>query len=84
MSEKELVGYASVDSGHIIITDPCYLVEPNISDYREKGFWNSTFMKKELGVIVHTKIGDGVFPVYFEEENGGGIGKSRIIIELDS
>ena len=31
---------------------------------------------------VSTEIGDGIFPVYFEKDDGGGHGKSRIIIEL--
>ena len=31
---------------------------------------------------VSTEIGDGVFPVYFEKDDEGGYGKSRIIIEL--
>ena len=77
MSDKELIGYASVDSGHIAITDPCYM--DGVFDFDNPPDWYS----QGLGVIVHTKIGDGIFPVYFEEENGGGIGKSRIIIEFD-
>ena len=37
-----------------------------------------------LTLKVSTVIGDGVFPVYYEKDDGeGGYGKSRIIIELD-
>tara|TARA_B100000609_G_C16946820_1_gene296982 strand:+ start:336 stop:572 length:237 start_codon:yes stop_codon:yes gene_type:complete len=36
----------------------------------------------DLAVTAETKIGDGYFPVIFEENGEGGHGNSRIIIEL--
>ena len=42
----------------------------------------SHILEMEDFLKVSTKIGDGIFPVYFEEDDGGGYGKSRIIIEL--
>ena len=40
-------------------------------------------MKGGDSLIVETEIGDGRFPVYFEKDDDkGGYGKSRIIIEL--
>ena len=42
----------------------------------------SHILEMEDFLKVSTKIGDGIFPVYFEENDGGGYGKSRIIIEL--
>ena len=42
----------------------------------------SHILEMEDFLKVSTEIGDGIFPVYFEKDNGGGYGKSRIIIEL--
>ena len=67
MSERELVGTVAVDSGQIAIGDPS-----NIKLTLERG---------DL-LIISTEFGDGMFPVYFEKDDGGGYGKSRIIIEL--
>ena len=68
MSDIKLLGHIAVDSGQICIADPG---EVNISP-------DDDFE----GVITDTGFGDGLFPVYLEEEDGGGYGKSRIIIEL--
>ena len=42
----------------------------------------SHILEMEDFLKVSTEIGDGYFPVYFEKDDGGGYGKSRIIIEL--
>ena len=42
----------------------------------------SHILELEDFLKVSTEIGDGVFPVYFEKDDEGGYGKSRIIIEL--
>ena len=42
----------------------------------------SHILEMEDFLKVSTEIGDGVFPVYFEKDDEGGYGKSRIIIEL--
>ena len=67
MSERELVGTVAVDSGQIAIVDPSHIE-----------------LALERGDLLtySTQFGDGMFPVYFETDNGGGYGKSRIIIEL--
>ena len=42
----------------------------------------SHILEMEDFLKVSTEFGDGVFPIYFEKDNGGGYGRSRIIIEL--
>ena len=42
----------------------------------------SHILEMEDFLKVSTEISDGYFPVYFEKDDGGGYGKSRIIIEL--
>ena len=75
MSERQLLGYLPVDSGQISIVDPAHIDDKAYVDV-ESAFEGGALLK------VDTEIGDGIFPVYFEKDDGGGYGKSRIIIEL--
>ena len=71
MSERNLVGMVSVDSGQIAIVDPAHI------ELVEKGDLLTDLL------TVDTKIDDVNFPVFFEKDDAeGGYGKSRIIIEL--
>ena len=70
MSERQLLGYLPVDSGQISIVDPAHI------ELVEKGDLLTDLL------TVDTEIDDGNFPVFFEKDDGGGYGKSRIIIEL--
>ena len=89
MSERELVGEVTVDSGQITIVDPSH-IESALE--LEKPF---EVMSEDL-LIISTQFGVRIksdaresldpinekFPVYFEKDGVGGSGKSRIIIEL--
>ena len=70
MSERQLLGYLPVDSGQISIVDPAHI------ELVEKGDLLTDLL------TVDTEIDDGNFPVFFEKDDAGGYGKSRIIIEL--
>ena len=67
MSERKLVGMVEVDSGQIAIGDPSHI---------------KLALERGDLLTISTEFGDGRFPVYFEKDDGGGYGKSRIIIEL--
>ena len=67
MRERELLGTVAVDSGEIAIVDPSHI---------------ELALEREDLLTISTEFGDGIFPVYFEKDDGGGYGKSRIIIEL--
>ena len=70
MSERKLVGTIPVDSGEIAIVDPSHLK-------------NTALVGGDL-LKIETAIVAGMYPIYFEKDDGeGGYGKSRIIIELD-
>ena len=44
----------------------------------------SLILQMEDLLIIHTGVGEGTFPVYFEKNDSeDGLGKSRIIIELE-
>ena len=65
---KELVGTVAVDGGEIAIVDPSHLK-------------NTALVGGDL-LKIETAIVAGMYPIYFEKDDGGGYGKSRIIIEL--
>ena len=44
----------------------------------------SLILQMEDLLIIHTGVGEGTFPVFFEKDDAeDGLGKSRIIIELE-
>ena len=66
----DLLGNLPTDSGRIWIVDPRILIHDPVNCVN-------------AALLINTKIGHGVFPVYFEQDDeAGGFGKSRIIIEL--
>ena len=70
MSERKLVGTVALDGGEIAIVDPSHLK-------------NTELVGGDL-LKIETAIVAGMYPIYFEKDDGeGGYGKSRIIIELD-
>ena len=89
-----LLGYVSVDSGQLILVDPCYL-----KDWRDGPFdlnlkpdnhyaeccMASLSVKRggevfrELGVCFSTGWGDGIYPVYGTREDGRIV---RVEIEM--
>lgn len=87
----ELVGTIAVDSGQIMVIDPCYVwsddfalgAEPTGGEYDAvcrvttgtKGFGQI-----DLGFATGTLYGDGVYPVYAEMVDGR---IARLIIEFD-
>lgn len=75
---KVLVGHVSVDSGQIILVDPCYVddgldyyevCEVTLSD-NHAGSWMNGH-----AVATSTGYGDGSYPVYVEYEDCGSWGK---------
>jgi len=64
MKEKTLIGYCGVDSGQILLVDPCY-VEDGLNYDRVCDVAQGDNVNKESarGVVTCTRYGDGVFPV---------------------
>jgi len=86
--KKELIGYCAVDSGQLMITDPCYAIK----DERYSKICDKT-IKDQIGEVViadiagnaiafQTNTGDGSYPVYVERHKDGKQIK-RVIIEMD-
>lgn len=88
MKNKKLIGHLGVDSGQLMICDPCYALDDN----NYKKVCNMT-IAQHIGEVVikdvagnciafKTNTGDGAYPVYAEyHKDGKQI--ERIIIEMD-
>jgi hypothetical protein len=90
---KKLIGYAGVDSGQLIIVDPCYLAEWKDGEADDKGSHYGKACEATLsrigggevlvagvagmGVAISTG-GDGAFPVYAHYQEDGRISKIEI------
>lgn len=82
--EREVIGYVSVDSGTVLLTDPCYVDEGfSYSALHEAwGNFNRTHIPgpNGFGVVVQTAWGDGSYPVIAEIQEGRVM---RITVEFD-
>ena len=73
MSKKEEIGFVTVDSGQLMVGDPCYYdVDYEFADHDENG---TTILNHEKGpgkgVVVGTAFGDGIYPVYMKRDKYG-------------
>ena len=94
----ELVGYIGVDSGQVMIVDPCYLnsydpqdnaewdLDKNKGTFSYQGFCHKTLSDNvgqlNLAVVSSTGYGDGSYPVYAETNEDGRI--ARLVVEFIS
>jgi len=82
------IGKVSVDSGQIMIADPCYLDSlsddyyENVCAATEQGAGNAKmFTHFGMAVVTRTAYGDGLYPVKAEMNDSGTI--LRLIIDFD-
>jgi len=88
--KKIYLGSTGVDSGQLFISDPCYIKmdKPNDTityddmcvsvDRPSKQLINK--FGAEVGVVVPTTIGDGVYPVYGQYNSKGQL--KKLVIEI--
>ena len=90
-TSKKLIGYCGVDSGQLIITDPCYLDsfandnfeecdENDIGEYSYSGCCSTTLSSKCGGQLVN-KIGA---PIGCAVAGWGGDGRFPVFAEIGS
>lgn len=90
---KKHIGNIVVDSGQIMIVDPCYVLDGKTPEEDEKLYQKTCdiTLKKKYGQITYsgsagngvvsiTFDGDGLYPVYAEVDKNGL--PKKIIIEL--
>jgi hypothetical protein len=93
MSKKELIGYCGVDSGQLLIVDPCYLhdwkhgeYDDLDSSYREVcdvtlGPKQAGSAFNDMGVALSTGYGDGNYPIFIKRNSEGRI--IQVIIDFN-
>jgi hypothetical protein len=92
--EWEHVGVVGVDSGQILIADPCYWIGDDTSeaDYKKiceaLGYGATAILPYEdgftkgrpgKGIAVHSGHGDGVYPVYVRRDPQGAVEECKIV-----
>ena len=80
MTEGTLIGHCGVDSGQIMLIDPCYVFKDDFDggDTPTGGSYDEACrvtlaegagqIQNGLGVVTRTYIGDGNYPVYADME----------------
>lgn len=90
-TRTEYLGITGVDSGQLLLTDPCYVNDTDTFDYDKMCLWDNTKKSKilinkngaEVGVVMKTQVGDGVFPVYARYDKKGELLKIEILVNQD-
>jgi hypothetical protein len=90
MSEERLVGHCGVDSGQIMIVDPCYVIDNKFSDEQYDECCQVTLSEDQAGAVMRnlavvstTGIGDGYYPVYATTDNIDGWGERVTELRID-
>jgi len=94
IENAELIGHVGVDSGTVMIGDPCYTLPDDASQRDETArTWEVLCSKTDyskqvqelfgdgMGLIVSSGYGDGYYPVYAERNEEGRI--LRILVDFD-
>jgi hypothetical protein len=92
---KTKIGMVDVDSGMLMVGDPCYFIGKDASINGRCTSWNQACKDRlckddhscdtplnvyECGVAIGTTNGDGSYPVYLETTAAG---RRRLIVNLD-
>lgn len=87
---KTLIGHCGVDSGQIMIVDPCYVIDNKFSEgeYDECcevtcGDDRAGGILRGLAVVSSSGIGDGNYPVYATIEEVPGWGERVTSLTID-
>lgn len=85
-----MIGRCGVDSGQIMIVDPCYVIDEKFSEQQYDECCEVTLSDRQGGQIMNsaavvstTGIGDGYYPVYATIEEIGGWGQRVTKLEID-
>ena len=86
----EYLGITGVDSGQLLLTDPGYIDDKDTFNYDKMCLWDNKNSKvlinkhgAQVGVVMTTQVGDGVFPVYARYDKKGELLKIEILINQD-
>lgn len=87
----QLIGHCAVDSGQVMIVDPCYVIKDYKSGQAENEYTEVCDMTLSEaghgevlgGFVTRTLYGDGRYPVYAEMDSHGRIVKMTIDFDPD-
>ena len=87
--QLELIGYCPVDSGLMMLSDPCYILDegPRPNKYSKEildSLENEQSIRilNDSAVVCSTAYGDGTYPVYVTKNQEGRI--SSMTIDFDN
>ena len=90
MSTEKLIGHCGVDSGQIMIVDPCYIIDNKFTDEQYDECCQVTLsddqagpVMRNLAVVSTSGIGDGYYPVYATRDNIDGWGERITELRID-
>jgi len=83
------LGSTCVDSGQLLITDPCYINDTEVFNYKNMETTSSNELINEhgacVGIVTRTQVGDGLFPVFARyAEDGKTLLRFEILIEQEN
>ena len=84
---RKLIGYCGVDSGQILLIDPCYVYKDKYGSGGEYDECCRVTLSEDragettLGVATSTYAGDGNYPVYAQTDEHGAIMSVTIVFE---
>ena len=88
--KKIYLGQTGVDSGQLLLTDPCYINMSGVNDtitYDDMCVLDNSDSKQllnkfgaEVGVVIPTTVGDGAYSVYGKYDNKGNL--KQLIVEI--
>ena len=92
---RKMIGKCGVDSGQIMITDPCYVIDGEFTEKHYQQVCEITLADGHAGslpydlghegkaVVSSSGIGDGLYPVYATYEEVDGWGERIMKLEID-
>lgn len=89
MPKWETIGYIGVDSGTVMVGDPCYVVPDELwsdwcREYDSGGGFDAKYLEMGDGTIaITTPHGDGSYPVKARRNDRGQIVELRIQLGWD-
>lgn len=83
------LGSAGVDSGQLLITDPCYINDTEVFNYKNMETTSSNELINKhgacVGIVMRTQVGDGEFPIFARyADDGKTLLRFEILIEQEN
>ena len=83
------LGSAGVDSGQLLITDPCYINDTEVFNYKNMETRSSNELINKhgacVGIVMRTQVGDGSFPIFARyADDGKTLLRFEILIEQEN